>query len=64
MAIRQYASHLGTINGQHHGKLTLIPLNIFGTRELVQEKFSAVPPNEVIIDHTQIGKHRRIGLVP
>ena len=64
MAICQYANHLGTVNGQYHGKLMLIPLNIFGTRELVQEKFSAVPPDEVVIDHTRIGKHRRIGLVP
>ena len=64
LAIHQYANHLGTINGQYHRKLTLIPLNVFGTRELVQEKFSAVPPDEVVIDHTRIGKHRRIGLVP
>ena len=64
MAIRQYANHLGTVNGQYHGKLMLIPLNIFGTRELVQEKFFAVPLNEDVIDHTRIGKHRRIGLVP
>ena len=64
MTIRQYANHLETVNGQYHGKLMLIPLNIFGTRELVQKKFSAVPADEVVIDHTQIGKHRRIGLVP
>ena len=42
----------------------LIPLNIFGTRELVQEKFSAAPPDEVLIDHTRMGKHRRIDFVP
>ena len=64
MAIRRYANHLGTVNGQYHGKLMLIPLNIFGTRELVQEKFPAIPPDEVVINHTRIGKHRRIGLVP
>ena len=52
MAIHQYANHLGTVNGQYHGKLTLIPLNIFGTRELVQQKFSAVPSNEAVVDHT------------
>ena len=64
MAIHQYGNHLGTVNGQYHGKLMLIPLHIFGTRELVQEKFSAIPPDEVVINHTRIGNHRRIGLVP
>ena len=52
MAIHQYANHLGTVNGQYYGKLMLIPLNIFGTRELVREKFSALPPDEVVINHT------------
>ena len=63
IAIRLYAhSSIGQpFNSQYQGKL--IPL-IFGNVALIQEKFSSVPMNEIVLNNIRAGEQRRIGDLP
>ena len=51
-------------NSQYQGKLRLIPLSIFGNVELIQEKFSSVPMNKIVLNNIRAGEQRRIGDLP
>ena len=66
IAIRLYThSSIGQpLSSQHQGKLRLIPISIFGNVELIQEKFSSVPTNEIVLDNISAGEQRRIGNLP
>ena len=48
-------------DGQYQCKLRMIPLSIFGNVEMIQEKYSSVPVNEVVLNIPRISHQRRIG---
>ena len=66
IAIRLYThSSIGQpLSSQHQGKLRLIPISIFGNVELIQEKCSSVPTNEIVLNNISAGEQRRIGNLP